>query len=134
MVATYFLAAYAKLRFGGVGWLWGGTFAWAVSRRGTAFSHWMLDVPVVLQLAQVGIFAFEALSPLLFVVRERTRWILVGGLYAFHVVTVLTLTIGFWPHQAAMASFLPLERVRPVEWVRQRLGRRSPDPLALRLG
>lgn len=130
VVATYFLAAWAKLRFGGIEWLWGGTLAWAVSRRGTAFSRWLLDVPVVLQVAQVGIVAFEALSPLLFVVRERTRWILVGGLYAFHVVTVLALGIGFWPHQAAMTSFLPLERVRPIERVRERFGR-SADPLAL---
>lgn len=130
VVATYFLAAWAKLRFGGIGWLWGGTLAWAISRRGTGFSRWLLDVPWLLQASQVVIVAFEALSPLLFVLRERARWIVIGGLYAFHAVTMLSLGIGFWPHQVTMTSFLPLERVRPIVWVRGRFGR-SADPLAL---
>ena len=39
-------------------------------------------------------------------------------------MVMATITISFLPHQVAMASFLPLEKVRPVEWVRaQRRGR-----------
>ena len=40
VVATYFLAAWAKLRFGGLDWLTGATLAQAVIRRGT----WLADV------------------------------------------------------------------------------------------
>jgi hypothetical protein len=34
-----------------------------------------------------------------------------------------TITISFAPHQAAMTSFLPLEKVRPIVWSRRLLSR-----------
>ena len=41
-------------------------------------------------------------------------------------MVMATITISFLPHLAAMTSFLPLERVRPVSWARSALsGRRA---------
>jgi len=135
VVATYVLAAYAKMRFGGVRWLWGSTLAWAIERRGTWFSRWLLTVPLLLQVFQVVMIAFEALSPLIFVVSERVRRRIVAGLYGFHVITALALTITFAPHLVAMTAFLPLEQVTPVRWCRSLLGRgRSVVGGPLRLG
>jgi hypothetical protein len=36
-------------------------------------------------------------------------------------MTIATITISFVPHQVALTSFLPLERVRPIAWLRGRL-------------
>lgn len=119
VVATYFLAAWAKFRFGGVRWMWSSTLAWAVSRRGTVFSRWLLHHPFLLQLTQVGMIAFEVLSPLIFWVKEKTQYKIVAALYGFHLITALSLTISFTPHLVAMTAFLPLERLRPVVWARQ---------------
>jgi hypothetical protein len=132
VVATYFLAAWAKIRFGGIEWLWGGTLAWAISRRGTWFSNWMLQVPVLLKVGQVLMVALEAMAPVIFFVSERTRYLIVAGLYVFHMGTVLALGIGFWPHLVALTAFLPLERVRPITWWRERVGPSArPAPLGL---
>lgn len=123
VVATYFLAAWAKLRFGGVKWMWSNTLAWAVSRRGTMFSKWLLNYPLILQLTQVGMIAFEALSPLIFWAKEKTQHKVVAGLYLFHLITALSLTITFTPHLVAMLAFLPLEKVTPIEWARRLVAR-----------
>jgi hypothetical protein len=117
VVATYFLAAVAKLRFGGVEWLWGTTLTWAVVRRGTVLARWTLQVPWLLTAAQFGIVAFELMSPLIFVVREQLQRWMVAYFYLFHLVTWLAIGISFAPHLVAMSGFLPLERVRPLRWV-----------------
>jgi hypothetical protein len=121
VVATYFLAAWAKLRVGGLDWLTSGTLTWAIIRRGTWLGELLLAAPWVLIAAQIGIVAFELASPLVFVLRERWRYAMVGGFYSFHVVSFATITISFLPHMVAMASFLPLERVRPAAWASSRL-------------
>ncbi len=135
VIATYFLAAWAKLRFGGIDWLTNATLAWAVQRRGTWFSTWLLAYPALLQVLQVGIVTFEAASPMVFAVRERWRRRIVAGYYVFHLVTALAITITFAPHLVAMTSFYPLERLRPVEAARRRWlwlgtgrGGAGPDP------
>lgn len=125
VIATYFLAAWAKLRIGGLEWLTSATLTWAFVRRGTPVAEFMVDHPWTLIAAQIGIVAFELASPLVFVLRERWRYAAVAFFYLFHVMTIATVTISFLPHQVAMASFLPLERVRPVAWLRR--GRRR-DP------
>ncbi|HYN93317.1 MAG TPA: MFS transporter permease, partial [Pilimelia sp.] len=125
VVATYFLAAWAKLRFGGLGWMTGSVLARAIIRRGTDFADAIASVPGLLIAAQVGIVLFEVLSPLVFLLRARWRYAVVAYFYSFHVLTFAMITISFAPHMAAMASFLPLERLRPIAWVRSRL-RRTP--------
>jgi len=132
VVCTYFLAAWAKLRFGGPHWVTSSVLAQAIIRRGTDLADLIAGVPGLLIVAQCGIMAFELLSPLIFVVPQRWRGAVVAFFYSFHLATFATITISFAPHLAAMTSFLPLERVRPVEWVRRRAGRTpAPTPVAV---
>ena len=125
VVATYFLAAFAKLRWGGLEWLTSATLTWAIIRRGTFLTEPLLQAPWLLIAAQFGIVAFELLSPLVFVLRQRWRYAAVGLFYSFHLVSFVTITISFLPHLVAMTSFLPLERVRPVVWARRLASRRE---------
>ncbi|WP_111135031.1 HTTM domain-containing protein [Micromonospora deserti] len=124
VICTYFLAAWAKLRFGGLDWLTGSVLARAVIRRGTELADLIAGVPYLLIAAQFGIVAFELLSPAIFLLRERWRLQAIGFFYSFHLVTMATITISFAPHLVAMTSFLPLERVRPVVWARRLVGNR----------
>lgn len=117
VIATYFLAAWAKLRFGGLEWLWGTSLTWAILRRGTEWSNWMLDHVWLIKTSQVGIIVFELISPIIFFVNDRIRPFIVGYFYSFHLVTWLAITISFAPHLVVMAAFLKLERVRPLHWV-----------------
>ncbi|HEX5595018.1 MAG TPA: HTTM domain-containing protein [Micromonosporaceae bacterium] len=119
VVCTYFLAAFAKLRFGGLEWLTGSVLARAIIRRGTDLADVIAQVPGLLIAAQFGIMAFELASPLVFLLNERWRYRAVGFFYSFHLVTIATITISFAPHLVAMTSFLPLERIRPVERLRR---------------
>lgn len=108
-VATYFLAAWAKVRIGGWGWVNGATLSWAIVRRGTSLSHWMLHAPWFLRAVQWLMLIGEFASPLLFAVRRRTQVAVVVGLYVFHVLTFASIGIIFLPHLVVLTSFLPLE-------------------------
>ncbi|MGI5213257.1 MFS transporter permease [Plantactinospora sp. CA-290183] len=123
VVCTYFLAAWAKLRFGGLDWMTGSVLARAIIRRGTELADVIAQVPYLLIAAQIGIVAFELLSPLVFAVPPRWRQAVVAFFYSFHLVTVATITISFAPHLVAMTSFLSLERVRPLWRLRRLLHR-----------
>jgi hypothetical protein len=123
VVATYFLAALAKHRYGGVEWLNSATLTWAIIRRGTAFGEWLMDVPGALVGMQWFIVAFELGSPIIFFVSERARRRLVAAFYAFHVGVYAAVRIAFFPHLVALASFLPLEQVRPIEALKARARR-----------
>ncbi|WP_243709539.1 HTTM domain-containing protein [Micromonospora sp. 15K316] len=129
VVCTYFLAAWAKLRFGGLDWLTGSVLARAIIRRGTELADLIAQVPYLLIVAQFGIIAFELASPVVFLLPARWRSLTVGFFYSFHLVTFATITISFAPHLAAMTSFLPLERVRPIQWLRGLRRRGSPAAL-----
>lgn len=110
-VATYFLSAWAKLRFGGPGWLTGATLTRALLRRGTPIGVPLTEVPGLLVAAQFGIVAFELFSPVVFVVPKRWRYRIVAFFYLFHLTVFATITISFAPQQVALLSFLPLERL-----------------------
>lgn len=110
VIATYFLAAWSKLRFGGLDWMTGSVLARAILRRGTDLADLIAPVPGLLIAAQIGIMSFELLSPLIFVLPERWRKWAVAYFYSFHAVTIATITISFAPHLVAMLGFLPLER------------------------
>jgi predicted DCC family thiol-disulfide oxidoreductase YuxK len=116
VVATYFLAALAKIRFGGLGWMTGSVLARAFIRRGSALAELIGTPPYLLIAAQIGMVAFEALSPLVFLLSGRLRYAAIGFFYSFHLMSFATITISFAPHLVAMAAFLPLERVRPIVW------------------
>ncbi len=109
VVATYFLAAVAKMRFGGLHWPNGAIFAWAVVRRGTSLARPLLDHPLVLLLSQWGILLLEFSTPALLFVRQRWRTLGVVALLSFHVTTWLMITINFAPLVVCLLAFLPLE-------------------------
>lgn len=131
VICTYFLAAFAKMRFGGAHWGTSSVLAQAIIRRGTPLADLIASVPGLLIVSQFGIIAFEFLSPLVFAVPERRRGWVIAFFYSFHLATFATITISFAPHLVAMTSFLPLEKVRPVVWARERLsGRVAPGGAA----
>jgi len=126
-IATYFLASFAKLRFGGVGWLTGSVLARAVVRRGSDLAHLIAPIPHLLVAAQIGIVAFELLSPLIFLLKGRRLIAAIAFFYSFHLVTFAMIGISFAPHLVALTSFLAIERVRPVVRLRA-LARRAGRP------
>jgi hypothetical protein len=130
VIATYFLSSWAKLRFGGLHWLTSATLTRAIIRRGTWLTNALTSQRWILVAAQFGIVGFELTSPVIFFVKRRLRYAMVALFYLFHLMVMATITISFAPHQAAMTSFLPLERVRPIMWARNALRlrrRRSPE-------
>ncbi len=120
-IATYFLSAWAKLRFGGIEWVDSATMVRAVMRRGTPWSQWMLDVPWTLHAFQYVLMTAELLSPVIFLLSERWRRRMVGAWFLFHAATYAAITIAFWPHLVMMLSFLPLEEYwrRATGWLRR---------------
>ncbi len=117
VVATYFLAAVAKVRFGGWGWVNSTTIARAVIRRGTTLADPLLQMPWTLQLSQWFILTLEFVSPALLFVRPKIQQYAVAFLVSFHVMTYLMIRIIFMPHVVCLAAFLPLERIlnRPTK-------------------
>ena len=112
VVLTYFLAAWAKIRFGGWDWPTGSTLTRAVVRRGTDLSNWTLDVPYLLPVMQWVMIIAEFASPLVLLVRsDRARVALVLFLLGFHVMVYAGVTIIFLPHCIAILSILPWEEL-----------------------
>ncbi|HEU4346953.1 MAG TPA: HTTM domain-containing protein [Actinoplanes sp.] len=124
VICTYFLAAWAKLRFGGIDWVTSSVLARAIVRRGTELADLIAGTPYLLIVAQAGIVAFELASPLIFVLSPRLRSWAVAFFYSFHLATFAAITISFMPHLIALTSFLPLEKVRPVVRFRGFVARR----------
>ena len=110
VVATYFLAAVAKLRFGGWNWATGSTLTSAILRRGTFLADPLVGYPAIMVALQWGILIFELASPLLLVGGRVTKWF-VAFLYGFHAASYLGIKIAFWPHLVALLAFVPLERL-----------------------
>lgn len=111
VVATYFLAAIAKVRYGGWGWVNSTTIARAVIRRGTMLADPLLQMPWTLQLTQWFILTLEFVSPALLFIRPKFQQYAVAFLVSFHVVTFLMIRIIFMPHLVCLAAFVPLERI-----------------------
>jgi hypothetical protein len=112
VMLTYFLAAWAKIRFGGWDWPTGATIARAVVRRGSPLSDWTLHVPGLLVTVQWAMIVLELAAPLILLVRtDRTRAGLVLFLLGFHAMTYAALGIVFLPHCVAILSIVPWERL-----------------------
>jgi hypothetical protein len=111
VVATYFLSAVAKVRFGGWDWVTGSTFAWAMTRRGTGLGRALLDPPWILTASQWLVFIIEVFSPLILFVRGKLRYLMVVGFLFFHLSTQLALSINFLPLVVCLMAFLPLEKI-----------------------
>lgn len=125
VVCTYFLAVYAKHRYGrGIfTWMDSTTLVRAVVRRGTFLADPLLENPWTLHATQYLLVGMELASPLLLVPGRVGRWML-RAFYGFHAVTYACLTIAFWPHLAAMTAFLRWEDLP----ARLRLGARHLRP------
>ena len=111
-IATYFLSAWAKVRFGGWDWVNSATFLRAVVRRGNWLSERLVDYPFTLHWFQWVLFTLELTSPVIFFVAARWQRRMVFGWYLFHAMTYAMIGIAFWPHLVMMLAFLPLERYR----------------------
>ncbi|MEP6598819.1 MAG: MFS transporter permease [Actinomycetota bacterium] len=110
VVLTYFLAALAKIRFGGWNWPTGSTLELALLRRNTPFSTWLIDKPQLLVPMQFAMIGLELASPLVLLARsDRGRTLIAIGMWVFHLVVFSGVTIIFLPHCVAIASFVPLE-------------------------
>lgn len=126
VVATYFLAAFAKFRFGGLDWVNGATLTRAVLRRGTFLANpFLLENSWILHMTQYGIMIFELAAPLM-LMRNRFSRVFVSVAFVFHLITYASITIIFLPHIVALTSFLPLERLRSLPW-RLKGKRRAPE-------
>ncbi|MBY3555459.1 MFS transporter permease [Modestobacter lapidis] len=129
VMLTYFLAAWAKMRFGGFDWATGSTLTRAVVRRGTDLSTWTLDVPWLLPAAQWVMVVVEFAAPLILLVRtDRARIGLVAFLLGFHVMVYAGVSIIFLPHCIAILSILPWERLTAARRRTTLGGRRQPSP------
>ncbi len=115
-IATYFLSAIAKLRFGGeewgFSWVNSATLVRAVVRRGTPLGEVFLNVPWFLHAMQWFIMLAELLSWTIFLLPEKWRRLMVLGWFLFHAGVYSTISIAFWPHLVLMLAFLPLEEYR----------------------
>ncbi|MBM7805753.1 hypothetical protein JOD57_001590 [Geodermatophilus bullaregiensis] len=133
VVLTYFLAAWAKTRFGGWDWATGSTLTRAVVRRGTFLSEWTLEVPGLLMGLQFAMLVLEFAAPLMLLVwSNRARVALVALLLGFHATVYAGVTIVFLPHCIAILSILPWEKAPEASAaLRGRLGAgRTPVPAA----
>lgn len=125
VMLTYFLAAWAKIRFGGWDWPTGSTLTRAVLRRGTPLSDWTLEVPWLLTASQWAMIVLELAAPLMLFVRsDRARVGLVLFLIGFHLMVFAGVTIIFLPHCIAILTILPWERLTA------RFAQQAPQSLA----
>ncbi len=108
---TYFLSAVAKVRFGGWNWPTGATLELALIRRHTVFSTWLIDKTYLLVPMQFAMIAAEFASILVLLARsDRAKTVVAFGMWSFHLMVYVGVSIVFLPHCVAVASFVPLER------------------------
>ena len=128
VVATYFLSAFAKFRYGGLDWATGATLMRAVLRRGTWLAEPLEGLPWVLGATQWAILAFELSTPVMLTGGRLAHAFLLAAV-AFHVVTYAAIEILFWPHVMCLLSFVPLERAPVPAWL-ERLAPGAPTRAA----
>jgi uncharacterized membrane protein YphA (DoxX/SURF4 family) len=110
---SYFSNGFAKLFSSGVGWMNGYTL-----QENVLYASMQWDRPLGLWLAQqhelcvvlsIATIAFELVFPLA-VFAPRARPLLLFSGVVFHVVTYLTMNVGFFQHIALYAVFVDFER------------------------
>ena len=111
VVLTYFLSAVAKVRFGGWNWPTGATLELALIRRHTVFSTWLTDKPYLLVPMQFAMIAAEFSTILMLLIRsDRGKTAAAFGMWSFHLMVYVGVSILFLPHCVAISAFVPLER------------------------
>jgi hypothetical protein len=120
-VLAYPFSAWAKIRFGGWGWMDSATFARAIVRRGSSIGDWLLPYPGLLVTAQWAFIAFEVAAVVLLFpsAPRRLRNAALIGVLLLHVMTFAMIGISFLPHTICLTAFLPLE-ILSRRWRAQR--------------
>ena len=119
-VATYTGSVLAKWVASGhdlARWGQSGTLVWAFLRRPNPLNALLVEHGALLRAAQWAALAMELLAPVVFLVRERWRWVVAAVFVGFHATTFALLGIHFLPTVVCWAAFLPLER-----WLGRRAG------------
>jgi hypothetical protein len=111
-VCTYFLAAVAKVRFGGWDWANGAVTTWAFARRGNDLTDALEQIPHFVVGIQWVVLLAEFASPVMLWLRGRALAAALLFWACFHLGTYLTLGIHFLPTVVCLLAFVPLERVR----------------------
>lgn len=112
-VATYTGSVLAKAVMNDgdlVRWATSGTLAWAFLRRPNPVNALLVEQAALLRAAQSGALALELAAPLVFLVRERWRVLVVLAFLGFHLSTFVLLGIHFLPTAVCWSAFLPWER------------------------
>lgn len=121
-VATYTGSVLAKwvLTDGNLlRWANSGTLVWAFLRRPNPVNVHLVEQASLLRLSQWGALVLELAAPVVFVLRERWRLLVIAAFAGFHAATFVLLGIHFLPTLVCWAAFLPLERL-PAWWARRR--------------
>ncbi|WP_134774233.1 hypothetical protein [Ornithinimicrobium flavum] len=90
-------------------WANSGTLVWAFLRRPNPVNDLLVEQAAAACRA-VGALALELAAPLVFVVREHWRWMVVLVFIGFHLSTFVLLGIHFLPTAVCWSAFLPWER------------------------
>lgn len=93
-----------------VRWATSGTLAWAFLRRPSPVNELLVEHALLLRAGQWGALVLELSAPLVFVVREHWRWLVVLFFLGFHLSTFVLLGIHFLPTAVCWSAFLPWER------------------------
>jgi hypothetical protein len=138
LVTTYVIAAVAKLRYGGLDWVFGDTLrnhvAYAAARMellgGTPspFAGWAVRHDGIWPVAAAATIAIELAAPVALVGgRVRTAWVI--ATWCMHLGILAFMLIAF-PFPLFLVAFAPLYRIerlwtdRPV-WMRRRAVQRT---------
>ena len=109
---TYWLAGYAKLVVGGVGWADGATLQYYLLLRGQPLGWWVAQSPELCLLLSVGSLVWELVFPLV-LFWPRTAWVLVPAAVAFHLGSQTLLGLGFYHFLPFLLLFIEPEALLP---------------------
>ena len=115
-VLTYFGSVFSKVfSNGGSLWAWpnSAVFTWAFMRRGSDLILWTLNFPLLLKIAQWGLYLIEILSIAVLFLKGKWLYVAISFFFAFHFATYLSLGIHFLPTVVCWFAFFPLERIPP---------------------
>lgn len=134
VVITYVIAGVAKLRYGGVDWVFGDSLrnhvAYAAARNelvgvpAAPLAEWTVGLAGVWPVLAAGALALELGAPVALVGgRWRTAWVV--AVWLMHLGILLTMRIGF-PYPLFLVAFAPFFRVERLATVLPNRHRATP--------
>jgi hypothetical protein len=129
VVLAYMLAAYAKLKVSGIGWIGGGALEAVMIKNRTPVALLLVRHPWAVQIMAALTLALESSAWLLFL-RGRARDAYAVLATLFHAGTLVVLNINFLGLVLAYLAFYDLEvgAARLAAWLQRRLVRGLPIP------